>query len=134
MLIYFSQLAKSKIIFPLRILYQRALSLISYIFFAVKDVTLVMWAAPANTLLLDVRSTWEVINSSIFKHLTNDKVCEKACNIDSFITLDSARTVYELEVKEGRHIKLGKPRFECTKKLKSRDSAGLTSHAHFLYL
>ena len=118
MLIYFSQLAKSKIIFPLRILYQRALSLISYIFFAVKDVTLVMWAAPANTLLLDVRSTWEVINSSIFKHLTNDKVCEKACNIDSFITLDSARTVYELEVKEGMHINWENPDLNVQKNLR----------------
>ena len=40
-------------------------------------------------------------NSSIFKHLANNKECKESCNKDSFKILDNARTRYELALKEG---------------------------------
>ena len=43
-------------------------------------------------------------NSSIFKHLNNNKECKMASNNDLFKILDSARLAYELAIKEGMHI------------------------------
>ena len=71
----------------------------SYILLDAQDVTLVMWVAAANTLTLDVKSTWKgTKNSSIFKHLNNNKECKMASNNDSFKILDSARSAYELAI------------------------------------
>ena len=48
-------------------------------------------------------------NSSTFKHLNNNKECKIASNNDSFKILDSARSAYELAIKEGMHIKWENP-------------------------
>ena len=48
-------------------------------------------------------------NSSIFKHLNNNKEGKIASNNDSFKILDSARSAYELAIKEGMHIKWENP-------------------------
>ena len=54
-------------------------------------------------------------NSSILKHLNQNKECEKACNKDSFKILDTAKSSYELTIKEGMHIKWLKPNLNVQK-------------------
>ena len=55
-------------------------------------------------------------NSSIFKHLGNNKECKESYNKDSFKILDNARTRYELALKEGMQIKWRKPSLNIQKK------------------
>ena len=54
-------------------------------------------------------------NSSIFKHLSNNKECKEACSTESFKILDNAKTSYELALKEGMHIKWRKPNLNIQK-------------------
>ena len=55
-------------------------------------------------------------NSSIFKHLSNNKECKEACSRESFKILDNAKTSYELALKEGMHIKWRKPNLNIQKR------------------
>ena len=56
------------------------------------------------------------VNSSILKHLKSNKECEKACNKDSFKILDTAKSTFELAMKEGMYIKWLNPNLNVQKK------------------
>ena len=43
-------------------------------------------------------------NSHIFKHLQSSDACKNACNETCFKVIDSARTHYQLKIKEALHI------------------------------
>ena len=54
--------------------------------------------------------------SSIFKHINANADCKAMCNRDSFEIIDQASTQYELNVKEGMHIKWLRPNLNKQKK------------------
>ena len=55
-------------------------------------------------------------NSSILSHLKKSKECKEVCDIDTFRILDTAKTNYELAIKEGMYIKGHNPILNVQKK------------------
>ena len=55
-------------------------------------------------------------NSSILLHLKKSKECTQACDFDAFKILDTAKTNYELAIKESMYIKWHNPILNVQKK------------------
>ena len=81
-----------------------------------QDVILVTWGAPIYYNTRCEQHLGSDKNSSISKHLANNKECKESCNKDSFKILDNARTRYELALKECMQIKWRKPSLNIQKK------------------
>ena len=58
----------------------------------------------------------ESMNTYIFKHLQESRVCNNVCNKDCFSVIDRATTEYQLKMKEAMHIKWIRP--ELNKQVK----------------
>ena len=56
------------------------------------------------------------VNSSIFSHLKNNKECKELCDFEAFKVLDTAKTNFELALKESMHIKWQNPILNVQKK------------------
>ena len=56
------------------------------------------------------------VNSSILSHLNKSKECKEVCDFESFKILDTAKTNFELALKESMHIKWTNPILNIQKK------------------
>ena len=56
------------------------------------------------------------VNSSILAHLKKNKECMEVCDFEAFKILDTAKTTFELALKENMHIKWRNPILNVQKK------------------
>ena len=56
------------------------------------------------------------VKSSILSHLNDNKECKEACDFESFKILDTAKTDFELALKESMQIKWKNPVLNIQKK------------------